>query len=276
MVVCACVVSSSLDEAGVSFSVMRAPWSLGGERRGTGPVAQLLLPLSYATVGWGRGAVFRDGCRSVVVALADGGRLSDGCDGLGGREFVLLGAPEGCDFLLLCELMLDERVEEFVVEGLVPGLAREHLSEVRASLTHNLLEADHGGALGGHRHVFGRFRESDDVRPVVGEHRLVPRDAQLQFRVVLRYPVQHLHHPRPIVGVRDGGEKLVERLDCHIGILMEAMYKCGKNDPYGSRNELPCQLCCKGVFCHQNVCESHRSVLKERSCGTEGNSIWKR
>ena len=53
MVVCACVVSSSLDEAGVSFVVMRAPWSLGGERRGTGPAAQLLLPLSYATVGWG-------------------------------------------------------------------------------------------------------------------------------------------------------------------------------------------------------------------------------
>ena len=53
MVVCAWAVSSSLDEAGVSFSVMRAPWSLGGVRRGTGPAAQLLLPLSYATVGWG-------------------------------------------------------------------------------------------------------------------------------------------------------------------------------------------------------------------------------
>ena len=32
---------------------MSAPWSLGGVHRGTGPVAQLLLPLSYATVGWG-------------------------------------------------------------------------------------------------------------------------------------------------------------------------------------------------------------------------------
>ena len=53
MVVCACVFSSSFDEAGVSSAVMSAPWSLGGERRGTGPAAQLLLPLSYATVGWG-------------------------------------------------------------------------------------------------------------------------------------------------------------------------------------------------------------------------------
>ena len=53
VVVCACVFSSSFDEAGVSSAVMSAPWSLGGERRGTGPAAQLLLPLSYATVGWG-------------------------------------------------------------------------------------------------------------------------------------------------------------------------------------------------------------------------------
>lgn len=50
-----------VDEAGVSSAVMSAPWSLGGERCGTGPAAQLLLPLSYATVGWGRGAVFRGG-----------------------------------------------------------------------------------------------------------------------------------------------------------------------------------------------------------------------
>ena len=62
VVVCACGVSSSLDEAGVSSAVMSAPWSLGGVRRGTGPAAQLLLPLSYAPVGWGRGAVFRGGC----------------------------------------------------------------------------------------------------------------------------------------------------------------------------------------------------------------------
>ena len=62
VVVCACGVSSSLDEAGVSSAVMSAPWSLGCERCGTGPAAQLLLPLSYAPVGWGRGAVFRGGC----------------------------------------------------------------------------------------------------------------------------------------------------------------------------------------------------------------------
>ena len=104
-------------------------------------------------------------------------------------------APERCDVLLLCELMLNEGVKEFVVEGLVPRLAGEHLSEVIASLTHNRLEADHGGALGGHCHVLGGCREPDDVRPVVGEHWLVPRDAKLQLRVVLRYPVQHLHNP---------------------------------------------------------------------------------
>ena len=77
------------------------------------------------------------------------------------------------------------------------------------------LKADNGGVLWGHRHVLGRGREPDDVRAVVGEHRLVPRDAQLQLRVVLSDPVQHLHHPRPIVGVRDGREVLVECLDCH-------------------------------------------------------------
>ena len=48
---------------------------------------------------------------------------------------------------------------------------------------------------------------------MVGEHRLVPRDAQLQLRVVLSDPVQHLHHPRPIVVVRNGREELVERCD---------------------------------------------------------------
>ena len=72
--------------------------------------------------------------------------------------------------------MLNECVEEFVVEGLVPGLAREHCAEVRAALTHDLLEADHGGALGGYRHVRGRGREPDDIRPVVGEHSLAPGD----------------------------------------------------------------------------------------------------
>lgn len=95
--------------------------------------------------------------------------------------------------------MLDEGVEEFVVERLVPGLTGELLAEVRAALAHNGFEADHGGALGGHRHVLGGGREPDDVGPVVGEHRLVPRDAQLQLRVVLRYPIQYLHHPCTIV-----------------------------------------------------------------------------
>ena len=90
-------------------------------------------------------------------------------------------------------------------------MAREHCVDVCAVLTHDLLEADHGGTLGGHRHVLGRGREPDDVRAVVGEHRLVPRDAQLQLRVALSYPVQHLDHPRAIVVVRDGREVLVER-----------------------------------------------------------------
>lgn len=51
--------------------------------------------------------------------------------------------------------MLNERVKEFVVGGLVPGLAGEHLAEVCSALAHDLLEADHGGALGCHRHVLG-------------------------------------------------------------------------------------------------------------------------
>lgn len=75
--------------------------------------------------------------------------------------------------------MPDEGVEELVVEGLAPRLAGEHLAEVGASLTHDRLEADHGGALGDRRHVLGRGRKPDNVGPVVGEHRLVPRDAQL-------------------------------------------------------------------------------------------------
>lgn len=123
---------------------------------------------------------------------------------------MLLGAPEGRDVLLLGELVLNEGVEELVVEGLVQRLAGEHLSEVRAALAHDLLEVDHGGALGGHCHVLGRGRESDDVRAVVGEHRLVPCDAQLQLREVVRDPVQHVHHPRPIVVARDGREELVK------------------------------------------------------------------
>ena len=163
----------------------------------------------------------------VCRALADCGRHCAGCDGLSGCEFVLLGAPERRDVLLLVELVLDEGVEEFVVERLVPGLAGEHLAEVSAALAHDRFEADHGGALGCHCHVLGRCREPDDVCPVVGEHRLVPRDAQLQLRVVLRYPVQYLHHPRAVIVVRDGREELVERLDCHGFTLTTSMHTCG-------------------------------------------------
>lgn len=79
--------------------------------------------------------------------------------------------------------MPDEGVEELVAEGLGPGLAGEHCAEVRAALAHDLLEADHGGAFGGYRHVLGGGREPDDVRSVPGEHWLVLRDAQLQLRV---------------------------------------------------------------------------------------------
>lgn len=74
----------------------------------------------------------------------------------------------------------------------------------------------------------------------MGEHRLVPRDAQLELRVALSYPVQHLHHPSAIVVVRDGREERIERLDCHVEILIETMSECGDIDPYGSHNESPC------------------------------------
>ena len=147
----------------------------------------------------------------VFGALADGGRLCADCDGLGGREFVVLGAPEGCDVLLFRELMLDERVQEFVVEGLVPRLAGEFLSEACAAFTHDRLEADHGGALGCNRHVLGRGGEPDDVCPVVGEHRLVPCDAQLQLGVGEPYPHQDVDHPLTVVVVGDGREVLVKR-----------------------------------------------------------------
>lgn len=59
---------------------------------------------------------------------------------------------------------MNERVEEFVVEGLGPGLAGEHCAEVRAVLAHDLLETDHGGALGCRSHELGCGREPDDVR----------------------------------------------------------------------------------------------------------------
>ena len=109
-------------------------------------------------------------------------------------ESSRLGTPERCDVLLFRELVLNEGVEELVVEGLVPGLAGEHLAEVCAAFTHDRLEADHGGALGCHRHVRGGCREPDDVCPVVGEHRLVPCDAQLQLREVLTCQVAYVSH----------------------------------------------------------------------------------
>lgn len=135
--------------------------------------------------------------------------------------------PEGCDVLLLRELVLNEGVEELVVEGLGPGLAGEHCAEVRAALAHDRFEADHGGALRCHRHVLGDGREPDDVRAVVGEHRLVPRDAQLQLRVGESDPHHYVHHPRAVAVVRDGLEVLVERLDCHDLTLTTPMHICG-------------------------------------------------
>ena len=147
----------------------------------------------------------------VLGVLAEDRWPRAGCDGLGGCEFVLLGAPERRDVAFVCELVPDERVEELVVEGFVLRLAGEHCAEVGASLTHDRLEADHGGALGCHCHVRGRGRKPDDVRPVVGEHQLVPCDAQLQLRVGESDPHQNVHHPRAIVVVRDGLEVLVKR-----------------------------------------------------------------
>lgn len=61
-------------------------------------------------------------------------------------ESSRLWPSERRDVLLLVELVLNEGVKESVVEGLVPGLAGEHHAEVRSALTHDLLEADHGGA----------------------------------------------------------------------------------------------------------------------------------
>lgn len=71
-------------------------------------------------------------------------------------ESSRLWPPERGDVLLIFELVLDEGVEEFVVEGLALRLAGEHLAEVRSALAHDLLEAVHGGALGCHCHVHGR------------------------------------------------------------------------------------------------------------------------
>ena len=107
--------------------------------------------------------------------------------------------------------MLNERVEEFVVEGLGPGLAGEHCAEVRAVLAHDLLETDHGGVLGGCRHVLGRGREPDDVRAVVGKHRLVPRDAQLQFRIGEPHPHRYVHHRRMVIDTWNGLQEFSKR-----------------------------------------------------------------
>lgn len=49
--------------------------------------------------------------------------------------------------LFVVQLVLNECVGELVVEGLGLGLAGEHCAEVRPALTHDRLEADHGGAL---------------------------------------------------------------------------------------------------------------------------------
>ena len=46
----------------------------------------------------------------VLGVLANDRWPRAGCDGIGGREFVLLGAPEGRDVLLFRELVLNECV----------------------------------------------------------------------------------------------------------------------------------------------------------------------
>lgn len=40
--------------------------------------------------------------------------------------------------------------------------------------------------------MLGGCREPDDVGPVVGEHWLVPRDAQLELRIVLTCQVTYV------------------------------------------------------------------------------------
>lgn len=110
--------------------------------------------------------------------------------------------------------MLDEGVEDLVVEGLVPGLSREHFSEVCAVLAYAWLEADRGGALGCRSHELGCGREPDDVRPVVSEHRLVLRDVQFQLWVGELNSHHYVYHLSAIVVIGDGRQELVERLDC--------------------------------------------------------------
>ena len=50
---------------------------------------------------------------------------------------------------------------------------------------------------------------------MVSEHRLVPRDAQLQLRVGEPHPHHYVDHPLAVVVVGDGREELIERLDSH-------------------------------------------------------------
>ena len=104
---------------------------------------------------------------------------------------MFVGAPEGGDLTLVSELAVDEGCGELVVEELGPRLARKHLADVCAALTHGLFEADCGGVFGRHRHVFGGSRKPDDVGTVMGEHRLVPRDVHLKLRVGHSHPHQH-------------------------------------------------------------------------------------
>lgn len=53
-----------------------------------------------------------------------------------------------------------------------------------------------------------RSREPNDMRAVVGEHRLAARDAQLQLRLGEPHPHQQVHHPRAVVIVRSNRESL--------------------------------------------------------------------
>lgn len=50
----------------------------------------------------------------------------------------------------------------------------------------------------------------------MSEHRLVPRDAQLQLRVGESHPDHYVDHPLAVVGTGDGREELVERCDRHV------------------------------------------------------------
>ena len=62
---------------------------------------------------------------------------------------------------------------------------------------------------------------------MVDEHRLVPRDAQLQLRVGESDPHHYVDHPLTVVVVGDGREVLVKRLDCHGFTLTTPTHICG-------------------------------------------------